>query len=444
MRQLNARDLIAEAEGHFAQEIREMHDVGELRMVDQPYRRRDGSVVVMDVVASAAQFGGREAVLVLARDVTERYVVQRRLIQGQKMEALGSMAGNVAHDFNNLLTTILGFAGLLKRAPGIEGEALEHLGLIEDAARRAASLSSRLLSFARGGLVKFGPVDLCAVIDETLRLAEPGLPPGIQVRMRLPQEPVMVQGDSGQLQQALLNIVINARDAMPQGGVLTVRLRTAGDGCVLSIADTGIGMSEETRTRIFEPFFSTKPTGRGTGLGMAITYGVVQGHHGSLAVTTAEGKGTTFTIRLPLLDAEAAPEPAPVASETPPTGDGVVLVVDDDDLVRRTVAAILLELGYRVAVAGGGADALEQVRAEPGRFAAVVLDLVMAGMSGAATFEALQGVRPGLPVIVCTGYADQDHVDERVQQGAAAIIHKPFTADGLARALQLVGAFPQR
>jgi CheY-like chemotaxis protein len=260
----------------------------------------------------------------------------------------------------------------------------------------------------------------------------------------VPEKPVIVEGDSGQLQQAILNIIINARDAMPEGGTLTIRLRAAGDGCVLSIGDTGMGMSEETRTRLFEPFYTTKPPGRGTGLGMAITYGIVQGHHGSIAVTTAEGKGTTFTIRLPLLDVDAAPRvelPPPAIAAR---GDGTVLVVDDDDLVRRTMAATLLELGYGVVTAESGSRALELVRADPAGFTAVVLDLVMAGMSGAATFEALQHVRADLPVVVCTGFADDEHVDERVQRGAAAIVHKPFSADGLARALQLAGAFARR
>ncbi|HKS91253.1 MAG TPA: ATP-binding protein, partial [Tepidiformaceae bacterium] len=438
---MKTTDIIDDTVDHIRANVRRALDEGEARLPARPYRRRDGSIVVMDVVTSMIAFEGRQAILVMGRDVSERHVIEQRLIQGQKMEALGQMAGNVAHDFNNLLTTVLGFAGLLKRAPGMDETALEHLGLIEDAARRAADLSSRMLSFARGGLVKFGPVDLRAVIEQTLRLAEAGLSSAITVRSRLPAKPVIVEGDAGQLQQALLNIVINARDAMPHGGMLTVRLREAGDGCVLSIADTGMGMTEETRMRLFEPFYTTKPAGSGTGLGMAITYGIVQGHHGSIAVTTAPGHGTTFSIHLPLLDMEQLPEP-PLAPE-PGSGrtHGAVLVVDDDDLVRRTMTATLVDMGYTVVAASGGAEALELVKAGPERFAAVVLDLVMAGMSGSATFHALQDVRKDLPVIICTGFADDEHVDIGVQRGAAAVIYKPFNPDGLARALQLAGAF---
>jgi len=228
---------------------------------------------------------------------------------------------------------------------------------------------------------------------------------------------------------------------MPHGGVLTVRLRAAGDGCVLSIADTGMGMTEETRVRLFEPFYTTKPAGSGTGLGMAITYGIVQGHHGSIAVTTALEHGTTFTIRLPLLDVESIAEPPPPPAPDPGRAYGAVLVVDDDDLVRRTMTATLIDLGYSVVAASGGAEAVEFVRDDPQRFSAVVLDLVMAGMSGSATFHALQEVRKDLPVIICTGFADDEHVDMDVQRGAAAVIYKPFNPDGLARALQLAGAF---
>lgn len=440
---MKTTDIIDDTPAHIRRNARATLDDGEARLPARPYRRRDGSTVVMDVVASSLVFGGRQAILVLGRDVSERHVIEQRLMQGQKMEALGQMAGNVAHDFNNLLTTVLGFAGLLKRAPGMEGEALEHLGLIEDAARRAADLSSRMLSFARGGLVKFGPVDLRHVIEQTLRLAEGGLPGSISVRTRLPSAPVIVEGDAGQLQQALLNIVINARDAMPGGGTLTVRLRAAGDGCVLNISDTGMGMDEQTRMRLFEPFYTTKPTGSGTGLGMAITYGIIQGHHGSIAVTTAVGNGTTFAIRLPLFDADSLPplEPAAATADRATTG-GAVLVVDDDDLVRRTMTATLVDLGYAVVAASGGAEAVELVKAEPQRFAAVVLDLVMAGMSGSRTFHALQAVRKDLPIIICTGYADDEHVDIEVQRGAAAVIFKPFNPDALARALRLAGAFP--
>jgi PAS domain S-box-containing protein len=414
---------------------------GELHLTDARFLRIDGSTIEVDAVASMVTFGGRQAVLVLARDVSERKALLRQLMQSQKMDSLGAMAGAVAHDFNNLLTTILGFAGLLKRSRNMDIEERENLALIEDAARRAADLTGRLLSFSRGGLVRFGKVDLRMVVEDTLQLAEPTMHAGLEVSRFVPETPLLVEGDSGQLQQALTNIVLNARDAMPEGGKIEVSLTVDGTVAVVKIADTGPGMDEETRVRIFEPFYTTKPLGSGTGLGMAITYGIVQGHHGDIAVESEPGRGTTFTISLPLLD---------VAGDQVPTdafnaGEGnLVLVVDDDAMVRRTTTATLTELGYNVVEAPGGSTAVEILRARPDRFSAVLLDLVMPGMTGSETFRALTAVRPDLPVVVCTGYAADSHIDTDVKRRIAGLVQKPFTAERLARALAVAGAMPTR
>jgi CheY-like chemotaxis protein len=357
------------------------------------------------------------------------------------MEALGTMAGHVAHDFNNLLTTILGFAGLLKRSTNMDAEERENLGLIEDAARRAADLTGHLLAFARGGLVRFGAVDLRTVVNDTMRLAEPSLHAALTATTRLPGAPVMVEGDGGQLQHALFNVVSNARDAMPEGGTIEIALSTDGVTATLAIADNGPGMDDETRTRIFEPFYTTKPVGTGTGLGMAITYGIIQGHHGDITVDSRKGKGTTFTITLPLLPGESAA----VVTDMFNAGDGnLVLVVDDDEMVRRTTSATLAALGYNVVEAPGGATAVEIVRARPERFSVVLLDLVMPGMTGSETFRALTAIRPDLPVVVCTGYAADAHIDTDVKRRIAGLVQKPFTGERLARALQAAGALPTR
>ncbi|MBA4181533.1 MAG: hypothetical protein C0506_13165 [Anaerolinea sp.] len=414
---------------------------GELHIADREYVRKDGSLLDVDIVASPVTYGGRQAVLALVRDVSERKSLQAQLIQGQKMESLGLMAGSLAHDFNNLLTTILGFAGLLKRSSNMDLDERENLGLIEDAARRAADLTGRLLAFSRGGLVRFGPVDLRTVIEDTLHLAGPSLHSGLEVTTTLPSGGVKVEGDASQIQQALLNIILNAKDAMPEGGRIAVTLKTSGASATVTIADNGPGMSEETRRRIFEPFYTTKPIGSGTGLGMAITYGIIRGHHGDILVESAPGAGTTFTIALPLLT--AAGTPGPGSSFNP--GDGnLILVVDDDDMVRRTTSATLAELGYNVVEAPGGAMAVQVVKARPDRFSAVLLDLVMPGMTGSETFHALTAVRPGLPVIVCTGYAADAHIDTDVQRRIAGFVQKPFTAERLARALAEAGVLPSR
>ncbi|MEP7215229.1 MAG: ATP-binding protein [Anaerolineaceae bacterium] len=413
---------------------------GELHLVERVYKRKDGTLLDVDVVASPVIYGGRDTVLALVRDVSERRSFQAQLVQGQKMESLGLMAGNLAHDFNNLLTTILGFSGLLKRSTNLDGEERENLGLIETAARSAADLTGRLLSFARGGLVKFGPVDLRLVVEDTLRIAGPSLHGALTVTTTFGPNSAAIEGDGGQVQQALLNIVLNAKDAMPEGGSIAISLMADDTTAQLTIADNGPGMTEETRRRIFEPFYTTKPLGSGTGLGMAITYGIIQGHHGDISVESRLGKGTTFTITLPLFD----PGTAQPGGNYDPGEGNLILVVDDDEMVRRTTSATLAALGYNVVEAPGGATAVQVVKARPDRIAAVLLDLVMPGMTGSETFRALTELRPDLPVIVCTGYAADAHIDNDVQRRIAGLVQKPFTAERLDRALSDAGVTPTR
>ncbi len=429
---LRLDDLCVMTEEFIDANVRHILAEGEIRLSEHEYRRKDASTVMVDIVATRSSFAGRDALLVLARDITEVRGFQRQLMQAQKMESLGTMAGAVAHDFNNLLTTILGFAGLLKRSPHLDNEDRENLALIEDASRHAADLTGRLLAFARGGLVRFGPVDLRDAITDTLRLAEPALQSRVTLTVDLPGDPVTVEGDQGQLQQALINIVLNARDAMPEGGAIHVSLHADHAVATINIADNGPGMDEETRTRIFEPFYTTKPPGSGTGLGMAITYGIVQGHHGTVTVDSGPGSGTTFSITLPLLPAGATHRSDDAFS----AGDGdLIMVVDDDQRVRRAVHAMLADLGYNVVEARDGPTAIQLLRARPERFAAVLLDLVMPGMNGSETFYGLEAIRPGLPVIVCTAYAADAHIDTEVKRRIAGLIQKPFTKERLERAL---------
>ncbi|MGH2633547.1 MAG: ATP-binding protein, partial [Tepidiformaceae bacterium] len=441
LREMCITDLVAASAEEVGEAVRQTLDNGEFHVGDRAYLHQDGALIEVDEVASVVSYGGRRAILVLARDVSERKAIQRQLVQAQKMESLGSMAGAVAHDFNNLLTTILGFAGLLKRSSNFDSEERENLALIEDAARRAADLTGRLLAFARGGLVRVGPVDLRTVVADTLRLFEPGLHSTIKATTQLPAEAVIVEGDGGQLELALLNIVLNARDAMPDGGNIDIALSADDMAAAITIVDDGPGMDDETRMRIFEPFYTTKPLGSGTGLGMAITYGIVQGHHGTVELQTALGHGTRFTITLPLLPGGDGLLPGSAYN----AGEGnLVLVVDDDELVRRTTSATLAQLGYNVVEAPGGATAVELVRARPDRFSAVLLDLVMPGMTGSETFHALTEIRPDLPVVVCTGYAADSHIDDDVKRRIAGLVQKPFTSERLSRAMLAAGALPSR
>jgi len=241
------------------------------------------------------------AVAVFA-DVTQQRVTQQALIQSQKMEGLGALAGGVAHDFNNLLTTIMGSCMLVRLETGKGHPAAESVALIEEAARRGAEISARLLTFAKGGFATFAPVDLRDVVSDTLRLAGPSLPASLRTHMELPGKPVMVEGDRGQLEQVLLNLVLNARDAMAGNGLVTVSLRADGGRGVIRVTDDGPGMDAGTQLRIFEPFFTTKAPGAGTGLGLAIAYGIAQQHGGAITVASEPGQGARFDVGIPLLE----------------------------------------------------------------------------------------------------------------------------------------------
>ncbi|MBI2766099.1 MAG: response regulator [Chloroflexi bacterium] len=382
--------------------------------------------------------GGRPLFICTGSDISERYAAEQSLLQAQKMESLGTLAGGVAHDFNNLLTAVLGFAGLLKFAPGIDEEARDQIYNIEQAARRGADIAGRLLAFSRGGLARFVRLDLREVLAETVRLAAPTLHDRIEVRLAMPSSPVYIEGDFGQVQQALLNVILNARDAMAEGGAVSLALETSDTHATLTISDTGDGIDEAHQGRIFEPFFTTKDPGSGTGLGLAITYGIVRGHGGEITLTSAPGEGATFRITLPLL----AVQHEAAAAEA---GDGnLVLVVDDDDLTRRSVSATLAALGYNVVEVGSGALAIDLVRARPARFAAVLLDLVMPGMNGREVFHELTQLRADLPVVVCTGYAADAHIDDVMKRSIAGLLQKPFTRENLSGVLLKVGAEPAR
>lgn len=386
----------------------------------EPLRDDDGAIVGMAAVAT---------------DVTERRRQDSTLAQAQKMESLGVMAGSVAHDFNNLLTAILGFAGLLKLSPSLDPRDREQLFHIEQAARRGADIAGRLLSFSRGGLARFVPVDLRDVAQETARLVSPTLPDQMRLVIDLPARKVMVEGDDSQLQQALLNIMLNARDALRDHGTIELHLSVENGNAVLVIADDGPGIDPTTRARIFEPFFTTKERGSGTGLGLAITYGIVRGHKGKIELDAEPGTGTRFVLTFPLADAEMLH-----SVETDPGDGNLVLLVDDDELVRRSTSATLSNLGYSVVEVGNGALAVDLIRARPGRFAAVLLDLVMPGMTGREVFHAVSEVRPDLPIVVCTGYAADAHIDDTMKRSIAGLLQKPFASEQLAEALERVGA----
>jgi signal transduction histidine kinase len=315
--------------------------------------------------------------------------VDQRLVQAQRLDALAHMAGHVAHEYNNLLTTILGFSGLMRRSDHLTTDERDNLGHIDDAAHRAADLTRSLLAFARGGLVSFGPVDLARVVAETLRLAEPTLGSGVRLRFRTPTEPAFIEGDAEQIQQAALNLILNARDALGESGDLTVTILELGEIVRLTIADNGRGMDEETRSRAFEPFFSRKASGPASGLGLSTTYGIVKGHHGTIDMVTAPGEGTTVTVDFP-----AATCPAEYIR--PSDGDLALIGPVDEATLSRAVN-LATSLGLTPVLARDAEHAEQLVTARPHRFATAIT-----GRNGdSEAFTALFSSRPGLPLLLC-------------------------------------------
>jgi two-component system cell cycle sensor histidine kinase/response regulator CckA len=420
--------------------------------VTQP--RKDGTPVDLAIWTALLrdESGAPSGFMTVAADISERKQLEAQLRQSQKMEAIGRLAGGVAHDFNNLLTVITGYGYmLLDEIDGAGGEALRaNVSEILRAVDRASALTNQLLAFSRRQVARPKPVDLTALVanmDRMLRrligehielVVEPG--PGLGA----------VRADPGQIEQVLMNLIVNARDAMPGGGRITVRTEKVesarefarlrlnpapGRYVKLSISDTGHGMDETTKARIFEPFFTTKEQGKGTGLGMSLVYGIVKQGGGEIEVTSEAGKGTTVSIYLPGT-AEAVPKPAapplPAGNEC---GTETVLLVEDEEEVRRLVVDLLLHRGYTVLEAAHPADALRICQEYPREIHLLLTDVVMPEMNGRELAERLAWVRPDMKVVYMSGYTH----DAKIGNGLEALLlKKPFTPAALAQKLRQV------
>ncbi len=396
--------------------------------------------------------------LVVARDVSERRVLEERLLQAHKLEAVGQLAGGIAHDFNNLLCGIMGYAELL-RMPAAPGRKVEQIGdEIVRISEHAAQLTSRLLGFARKSKAQSTPADMNEVIARVSAILERTLDRRIQVERELSAEPCMIDGDAAQLESTILNLGLNARDAMPSGGTLRFGSRrrrldarpcepggevadesslfAPGDYIEVWVADTGQGIPEALRERIFEPFFTTKPAGKGSGLGLATVTDAIRAHQGLLRVESGLGQGTVFRLYLPALRhfpkteaLVAAKEPGPEhVSGDRPRGRGHVLVVDDEPSIREVARLILEDDGYRVSTASNGREAVEQV-SRTLDIELVILDMVMPVMNGAEAANHLKRFAPHIPILIVSGYSPSTSDEVR----ADGFLQKPFTSRDLAR-----------
>ncbi len=387
--------------------------------------------------------GGIIGVIGVAQDITANAALEERLRQAQKMEAVGQLAGGIAHDFNNLLTVIAGYGEIHLASIAVGDPRRVHVEHILAAAGRAARLTRQLLAFSRRQVLQPRLIDLNVLVRDLNRMLRRLLDTRIAVELQLTDQPCVVHADASQLEQVLLNLAVNARDAMPDGGTLT--LATArrdalpdhpGDWVRLTVRDSGTGMDAETRRRIFEPFFTTKEVGKGTGLGLATVYGIVMQSGGHIGVDSAPGAGAAFTILLPRADGQ--PQGESVAQDALGTdqADGTVLVVEDSPDVRALTCDILTSHGYEVLSASDGAQALPLYRANARRIDLVLSDLIMPAMDGQELAARLVAEGWETPVLFMSGHAERDLLPRGVPGAAIGFIEKPFTSLTLLRAVR--------
>lgn len=355
----------------------------------------------------------------------EQIRLQDQLIQSQKMESLGRLAGGVAHDFNNFLTVILGNLELL-RSELTEGDRVLFLSDAESAVNRAAELTGQLLAFSRKEVFQVEPVKIQTLVQDSLRMAERLLGEDIRLQARLECAGVLVEGDRTRLQQALLNLIVNARDAMPGGGQLFIELLREGSRVLLTVRDTGCGMDETTQKRVLEPFFTTKPVGHGTGLGLSTVDGIVSMHSGKLTIASKLGEGTTFTIFLPVASVMGSDSLGRKRGQLDQSQSGRVLLVEDDDQVRTLTARLLRLLGYQVQALPDGDTTLAWLETHK-EYDLLITDAVMPGMDGGKLADAVQAILPKLPVLFISGYADDRLSHCGIAQGSGNFLAKPFT-----------------
>jgi signal transduction histidine kinase len=417
------------------------------------HRRKDGTIIDVEITRNTLTLAGRPAALAMAHDVTKRKSVETQLLQAQKMEAVGRLAGGIAHDFNNLLTVILGSSDLLLEGLRVDHQSRADLEDIHKAGQRAAALTRQLLAFSRQQVLTPQVLDLNALIADLEKMLRRLIGEDIEFRTVLAADLGAVRADPGQLEQVIMNLAVNARDAMPHGGKLTIETvnadlddayaqahvpLVAGRYAMLAVSDTGIGMDTQVKAHIFEPFFTTKEKGKGTGLGLATVYGIVKQTDGYIWVYSEPGQGTSFKIYLPRAAAAAEPPaPKPLAPASL-AGSETVLLAEDEAAVRNFTRRVLAAHGYTVLTAADGQEALHLAERHAGPIHLLLTDVVMPNMGGRELAERLVAARHEMKVLYLSGYTDDAIVHHGVLEPGIAFLQKPFTLQGLARKLREV------
>jgi PAS domain S-box-containing protein len=417
--------------------------------------RKDGRQIQVSLTISPIRDANHNVIGAsrVARDISERKRVEEQLQQAQKLESLGILAGGIAHDFNNLLTGILGNATLLSEQVAPESDAHARADSVIEAAERAAHLTRQMLAYSGRSRFITEPLDCSRHVREITALVAASIPKNVAVRFELASNVPLIEVDAGQFQQLVMNLVINGGEAIgKKEGTVTISTRAMdvdakylaqatfvgdvrpGTYVALEVRDTGCGMDEATIARIFDPFFTTKFTGRG--LGLAAALGIVRGHKGAINVESRPGQGTRFQVLFPLAKNQQ-PLPERATTETEPRGSGIILVVDDEDIVRRTARSALERYGYDVVLAPDGWQGVEMFARLADQVVLVLLDMTMPVMSGEATFRELRKIRPNVRVIASSGYSESEAM-ARFGQGLAGFIQKPYSPERLAREVEAV------
>ncbi len=424
---------------------------GVVENLETQFRRKDGEVRTGLMSARILRLGGELCVLSITRDITERSDLEQQLRRQERLAAVGQLAAGIAHDFRNLLTTIMLYAQLSLRKPGVPPQVGQALDIIHGESQKAATLVQQILDFSSRAMITLRPLALDVGITEIVATLQRTLPENIHLTVTTGAEDYTIAGDMGQIQQVVMNLALNSRDAMPAGGDLCFilsRLKVEpeetppvadmppGEWVCLAVADTGTGMSEAVAAHLFEPFFTTKEVGKGTGLGLAQVYGIVRQHRGYIGVKTAEGAGTTFTLYLPANDAR--PTAAKPLLAAPPGQGETILLVEDNDKLRAAGESLLETLGYHVITAKHGREALGLYAAEGSQIDLVITDIVMPEMGGKELLTELRRLAPQVKALGVTGYAMQENLETLQQAGFLDVLNKPFDIETLAQVIRRV------
>lgn len=435
-------DLVLADDRHIVAAQREKLGTGGAGSGHSHYEARGvtkkGELIDMEVFSSAVNLQGKPAIIGVVLNTTEKKKLESQLLQSQKMEAVGQLTGGIAHDFNNILSAIISYASLAQMKAERGSVLRSYMDQILAASDRAATLTRSLLTFSRKRTTALQPTDINDCIRRVTSLLQKIIGEDIELRVDAPGE-LRVNADAGQIEQVLMNLATNARDAMQDGGVLTIRTGLgaadgAGDGddhgcAVISVTDTGVGVDEKTKTKIFEPFYTTKGPGHGTGLGLSMVYGIISQHNGSIQCSSDPGRGTTFRICLPLLPGAVGQPTAAAdvfADENALRGTETILVAEDDEMIRTLEKATLEDFGYTVVTAVDGRDAVDRFREHRDAVSLVLCDVIMPRMNGHEVRVAVRKEKPGMPVLFMSGYPADIIEQKSLLEGGEEIMMKPF------------------